>query len=69
MALLKWYLNPSSSRKKQTNKKKNVVKVGPPLTKLSDSTHVNLVESLMKYIFVNNRILFNFGQQFSGNAI
>ena len=30
-----WYLNPSSPHQTTKKKKKNVIKVGPPLTKLS----------------------------------
>ena len=37
MVRLKWYLDPPSP----CQLKKNVVKVEPPLTKLSGSTHAN----------------------------
>ena len=45
MARLKWYLDPLSPHhlkkedKNSNNNEKNVVKVGPPLTKLSGSMH------------------------------
>ena len=39
IARLKWYLDPPSPH--QLKKKKNIVKVGPPLTKLSGSAHVH----------------------------
>ena len=38
MARLWWYLDPSSPHQLEKNEKKNVIKVGPPLTKLSGST-------------------------------
>ena len=37
MARLKWYLDPPTPHQL----KKNVVKVGPPLTKFSGSAHVD----------------------------
>ena len=48
-----WYFDPPSSHQL----KKNVVKVGPPLTKLSGSAHVlyvflNLLDSFMPQILV-----------------
>ena len=40
MASLKWYLDPLSPH--QLNRKKNAVKVGPPLKTLSGSAHDSL---------------------------
>ena len=40
MAHLLWYLDPLSPYPK----KKNIVKIGPPLTKLSGSAHVESYE-------------------------
>ena len=47
MARLQWYLDPSSPHQPKNQKQKNKtinVKVGPPLTKLSGSAHVNSVD-------------------------
>ena len=56
MAHFKWYLDPSSliKLKKSKKKKKNVVKVGPPLTKLSGSAH-----DVFKQITKGNHFLSN----------
>ena len=40
MARLYWYLDPPSPHKLK-KEEKNVVKVGPPLTKLSGSAHIS----------------------------
>ena len=50
MARFLWYLDPLSSHKKE--KEKNVVKVGPPLAKLSGSGHEGCVSVVVDSLFV-----------------
>ena len=51
MAHSKWYLDPPSPH--HLKKEKNVVKVGPPLTKLSGSAHVVVSKHCNDYSVVN----------------
>ena len=44
MARLQWYLDPPSSYQLKKKEKKNVVKVGPPPTKLAGSAHDETIE-------------------------
>ena len=54
MANFKWYLDPFSLIKLKKKEKKNVVKVGPPLIKLSGSAH-----DVLKHITKGNHLLCN----------
>ena len=54
MAHLQWYLDPSSLIKLKKKKKKNVVKVGPPLTKLSGSAHTHIYQQLTDVVVIHS---------------
>ena len=44
MAGLEWYFDPLTPHQLTKKKKKNFVKVGPPLTKFSGSTHASALD-------------------------
>ena len=58
MSRLKWYLDPTSPHQLKQQQKKNVVKVGPSLTKLSGSRMalMSLIDPSIQAVSLKNEV-------------